>query len=219
MTRNYSSFVLLATAPSAVPTHTAPDRFGGWSLINSPIFTLLCPPCPQSPGPPAQSLVRGSQAQAGSAQSSQGGEGALGVAHGQQAAHSDSTEVLGCPGRLRAAGRRGAGVPCTWQGTCRATSQSGSCRAAPRVHCQGKASHSKSTPYLTHRSYQQEEPAQQLPISGCSPRTYISPRYFLDIHSCEQGDSHEMLGKLLVLLLCLSALRECEAAVGHHSPL
>lgn len=54
--------MLLATAPCAVPNHTVPDRFGGWSLINNPIFTLLCLPSPQStrhPLPvPAEGLPR-----------------------------------------------------------------------------------------------------------------------------------------------------------------
>lgn len=180
MTCNYSSFVLLATAPCAVPNHTAPDRFGGWSLINSPIFILPCLPCPQSPGTPCPVPGEGfpsSGQDQPSVRSSQGGEGVLGVAHGQQAPHSDASEVLGCPGRLPAAGRRGAGVPCTWQGTCRATSQSGSCRlptAAPRVHCQGKASHAKSTPYLTHCSYQQEEP---LPQHNCFPFLVVALKH------------------------------------------
>lgn len=132
MTCNYSSFVLLATAPCTVPNHTVPDRFGGWSLINNPIFTLLClpspyttlsPPCPI----PGEGLPRAGQDQR-CVRSPQGGKGALGVAHGQQAPHNGATEVLSCPGRLQATGRRGPGVPCTLQGTCCATSQSSSCQ-------------------------------------------------------------------------------------------
>lgn len=233
MTCNYSSFVLLATAPRAVPNHTVPDRFGGWSLINNPIFTLLwlpspegtlSPPCPV----PAEGLPRGEQDQR-SVQSPQGAEGALGVAHGQQAPHSDATEVLGCPGRLQATGRRGPGVPCTLQGTCRATSQSGSyrlpCGSTKGALSGKKNSHTKSRPYLTGCTLQLLSPgrawapAQLLPISGFSPNICISPKYFLDIHSREQGDAHEMPGKLPVLSLCLSSLRECAAAIGHHSPL
>lgn len=89
----------------------------------------------------------------------------------------------------------------------------------------GKTSHTKSRPYLTGCTLQLLSPgrawapAQLLPISGFSPNICISPKYFLDIHSREQGDAHEMPGKLPVLSLCLSALRECAAAIGHHSPL
>lgn len=57
-------------------------------------------------------------------------------------------------------------MPCTLQGTCRATSQSGSCRL-PRGSTKGalsgkKTSHTKITPYLTDCScYHQEEPGSQ----------------------------------------------------------
>lgn len=144
MTCNYSSFVLLATASCTVPDHTVPDRFGGWSLINNPICTLLCLPSPQSTHHPcpvsAEGLLRSGQDQR-SVQSPQGGEGALGVAHGQQAPHSHATEALGCPGRLQATGRRGqeCHVPCRERAVPPPRAAPAGCpMAAPRALCQGK---------------------------------------------------------------------------------
>lgn len=128
-------------------------------------------------------------------QSPQGGDGALGVAHGQQAPHSHATEVLGCPGRLQATGRRGPGVPCTLQGTCRATSRSGSCWL-PHGSTKGALSGKKTaTPKHTLPDRLQTAvvitrkslgPSTTASISGFSPKTCISPMCFLDIHSRER---------------------------------
>lgn len=119
-TCNYSSFVLLATAPRALPNHTVSDRFGGWSLIDSPIFPPPClpkPPC----HPPAQTQMRGFEGLgrvSAAWESPRGGKGAPGVAHGQQAPSNDATEALGHPGGPQARGGpgnavyRAGNVPC-----------------------------------------------------------------------------------------------------------
>jgi len=112
-TCNYSSFVLLATAPHAVPNHTVPDRFGGWSLINSPIFPLLCPPSSPAARHPCPAWRRGFQG-LGRTHAAWESPGAVGSPQG-------GTGPAGIEQRRHWAVLAGPRAPCTAQGTCRAT--------------------------------------------------------------------------------------------------